>query len=64
MGKNIMIRRDFGAGFVEEANTCIHLSHSRCTKCGEVCPSRVRYDDDNKNNVPCDLVSYTPRKEK
>lgn len=41
-------------------NTCIYRQNGCCIKCGERCPGIVKYNEDNDNNLPCDMVSYTP----
>ena len=43
------------------ANNCIFYSEGKCNKCQEWCPSVIRYDDNNVNNVPCDLAGYVER---
>ena len=48
-----------------ETNTCKHYDkkYHLCTKCMETCPAIVKYNDDNENNVPCDMASYEPNQE-
>ncbi len=48
---------------IAEENTCMHFYKGYCVKINECCPSIVRYDDNNNNNVPCDLTGYKPMKE-
>ena len=43
-----------------EENTCKYYSKGFCYKLSWPCPSTVRYDKNNDNNVPCDLAGYTP----
>ncbi len=46
-----------------EKNTCKNYFRGLCCKLQCLCPSTVRYDNNNENNVPCDLAGYTPVKE-
>ena len=41
-----------------ETNICRYFYKGKCWLLEENCPSNVRYDDDNDNNVPCDLAYY------
>ena len=43
-----------------EENTCKHRYNGICLLYEELCPANVRYNDENENNVPCDLASYIP----
>lgn len=53
----------YGKSITIEENTCKHRFDRHCVLLGVVCPSMVKYDEDNENNVPCDLASYKPQKE-
>jgi len=47
-------------------NTCKHRQNGVCTRvalCFESCPANVRYNEDNENNLPCDMAGYEPMKE-
>lgn len=49
---------------IAEKNTCVNYHNGYCIKLNEHCPSMVKYDDKNNNNVPCDLAGYKPNQEK
>ena len=46
-----------------EQNTCIYRFDGQCAKTNCYCPEFVKYDDNNFNNVPCDMVSYSSNEE-
>lgn len=29
-----------------------------CSKCGCTCPNKLRVNENNENNSPCDMASY------
>ena len=48
----------YSGSYIE--NDCKYLYNCTCTRCGEKCPPFIKYKEDNTNNLPCDMVGYTP----
>lgn len=41
-----------------EPNVCINRCNGVCMLTMVSCPSVIRYDDDNNNNMPCDGAGF------
>lgn len=48
--------------YYTEENNCIHRINGHCILTMIVCPSIIRYDDNNVNNMPCDGAGYKEEK--